>query len=195
MVIVMRKLLYGVGLDDTSYQKSKKINGISFDVCPIYAKWQNMLCRCYNSAYKLRHPSYNETSVCSEWLVFSAFKAWVELQSWDGRELDKDLLDPSSKEYNKESCCFISGKLNKFIVTRKASSEGLPVGVGLDKRDGTYAAYCNNPLINKKERIGTFSDPIEAHLAWKKRKLQFAIELGSLEPDKRVLPALIKRYS
>ncbi len=192
----MTKLLYGVGVDDTDYQKSKRDpSGKAVVLCQIYRKWQNMLCRCYNQAYRDKHPSYIGTSVCEEWLTFSRFKQWAELQAWSGNELDKDLLDPLCGEYNKDSCCFISGRLNKFIVQRKPSSYGMPTGVRYDERYGNYVANCNNPFLNKKEHLGVFNSPYDAHLAWKARKLEFAIELGKLESDERALPALIRKYS
>lgn len=196
MVIVMAKLLYGVGVDDTEYQKSKRSHdGKLVILCQIYRKWQNMLGRCYNQAYKKTNPAYDGVTVCEEWMVFSNFKSWVESQPWKDRDIDKDLLNPNSKQYSPDNCCFISHKLNKFIVDRKPSSYGMPVGVRYDGRYGNYVANCNNPILNKKEHVGVFNTPQEAHLAWKARKLELAIELGKLEPDERVLPALIRKYS
>ena len=194
MVIVMKKPVYGVGVDDTDYQKFKKVNGKTTYLCEIYKKWQNMLSRCYSVAYKKINPSYDGVTVCDEWLLFSNFKAWVESQKWQGCDLDKDLISPSAKQYNPESCCFVTPALNAFIVNRKPSSLGFPVGVGYDNRNGTYSSYCNNPFSRKKERLGTFKDANSAHKAWKARKLELAKVIAEKEPDERAAKALVNRY-
>ena len=55
-------------------------------------------------------------------------------------------------------------------------------------------AYCNNPFTGKVVRIGRYSCPNEAHLAWISKKLEFARILAAEEQDTRVAKALIERY-
>lgn len=41
-----RKLILGVGVNDSAYQTQVKVNGKSV-VCPFYRAWSHMLTRCY----------------------------------------------------------------------------------------------------------------------------------------------------
>ena len=79
----MRKLVYGVGVNDLGYKVrvyeevtengGKRIWKPVF-TCKYYEVWKHMLERCYSENFLERNPSYIGTSVCSEWLYASAFK-------------------------------------------------------------------------------------------------------------------------
>ena len=172
-----------------------KKSGRLFFLCKYYAAWKSMLKRCYSKKSLESHPTYIGTSVCDEWVYASAFKKWVEQQDWQGKSLDKDIVVPGSKLYSPDTCAFVLATTNTFVTARDASRGEYPVGVYLFKKTGKYRAQCNNPLSEKKESLGLFSTPEEAHEAWRKCKHELAQLVAATESDIRVVEALKKRYS
>ncbi len=199
----MSKLVCGVGVNDLPYRTQvwewvtknggKRVRESVF-VCPYYAAWKNMLQRCYSKKLLERYPSYIGTSVCSEWLYATAFKKWMEQQDWHGKCLDKDIIAPRSQLYSPDTCAFVLQATNSFVA-RDASRGDYPTGVSLVKHTGKYRAHCGNPFTEKKESLGYFSTPEEAHEAWRKRKHELAQLVAATESDIRVVEALKKRYS
>lgn len=57
----MRKLVYGVGVNDAAYQVSRNAcrNGVAW-VCPKYSLWKAMLQRGYSEKFKAKNPAYIE---------------------------------------------------------------------------------------------------------------------------------------
>ena len=200
----MNKLVYGVGVNDLGYRTrvyeevtkngGKRILKSVF-LCKYYTAWGSMLERCYSKKFLESRPSYIGTSVCSEWLYATAFKKWMEQQDWHGKCLDKDIVVPGSKLYSPETCAFVLQATNSFVTARDACRGDYPIGVSLYKRTGKYIARCKNPFTGKKEHLGYFSTPEEAHEAWRKRKHELAQLVAATESDLRVVEALKKRYS
>ena len=200
----MNKLVFGVGVNDLPYRTQvneefpknggKRILKSVFR-CRYYEVWRNMLQRCYSKQYLESRPSYSGTSVCSEWLSATAFKKWMEQQDWHGKCLDKDIIAPGSKLYSPDTCAFVLQATNKFVTARDACRGEYPVGVYLFKRTGKYRAQCKNPFTGKREHLGCFSTPEEAHEAWRERKHELAQLVAATESDPRVVEALKKRYS
>lgn len=96
-----------------------KVCGIGFnDVVGItntkaYKVWYSMLNRCYNEKNN-RYENYGGRGVyvCDDWLYFSNFKKWFDINYIDGYEIDKDI---KSKEmglaipyYSPNTCVFVS---------------------------------------------------------------------------------------
>ncbi len=200
----MKKLVYGVGVNDLPYRTQvwewvtenggKRIRKLVF-ICKYYATWRDMLTRCYSEKYLESHPTYIGTSVCSEWLYATAFKKWMELQNWDGKSLDKDIIAPRSKLYSPDTCAFVLKATNSFVVASDAIRGDYPIGVDLCKPSGKYRARCRNPFTGEGEHLGYFSTPEEAHEAWRKRKHELAQLVAATESDPRIVAALKKRYS
>ncbi len=189
----MAKLVYGVGINDADYVLHP-IVGDKRERCPFYKKWMSMIYRCYSPAYQLDKPSYIGCVVCDEWLTFSNFKSWMQAQSWEGNELDKDILFADNKVYSPSTCVFIDRLTNSFIKDNKAVRGETMLGVNFHSRDQVYQARCSNPFTKKSDFLGYFDDELSAHLAWKKRKLELAIVMAGMQSDKRVAEALVKRY-
>jgi hypothetical protein len=84
---------------------------------------------------------------------------------------------------------------NSFVTASDASRGDYPIGVHLFKPTGRYRALCNNPFTGKKEHLGLFSTPEDAHEVWRKRKHELAQLQAARESDPRVVEALKKRYS
>ena len=199
-----KKLVYGVGNNDAGYvvkkwEEAGYVNGKrrrkQVWVCPYYNTWKSMIERCYSAKEHERSPNYKGCTVSEEWHTFSNFKAWMEKQQWEGKQLDKDLLFEGNKVYSASTCVFVTPMANSFTVDRGAARGECLIGVDLDKRTGRFRAQCNNPFTNKREYLGYFDCELEAHEAWRKRKLELAKELASIQTDPRVAKALIDRYS
>ncbi len=200
----MNKLTFGVGVNDLGYrvhvQEYVTKNGgkgiwKSVFRCKYYAVWKSMLERCHSKKYLESRPSYIGTSVCSEWVYATAFRKWMEQQDWHGKCLDKDIIVPGSKLYSPETSAFVLQETNNFVTARGASRGDYPTGVSLYKHTGKYIARCQNLFTGKREHLGYFSTPEEAHEAWRKCKHGLAQLVATTESDIRVVEALKKRYS
>lgn len=154
-----------------------------------------MLERCYSAKCKKSHPTYAGCTVSDEWHTFSNFKAWMEKQDFEGKQLDKDLLFEGGKVYSAETCVFVTGVVNSFTTDSGAARGEWLLGVDWDKQEEKFRAHCRNPFTKKKEYLGRFTCEQEAHEAWLKRKLELAHELAAIQTDPRVAKALIDRYS
>jgi hypothetical protein len=200
----MTKLVFGVGVNDLGYRThvyeyvtengGKRIRKHVFK-CKYYAVWTSMLERCYSKKFLESNQSYIGTSVCSEWLSATAFKKWMEQQDWQDKSLDKDIIVPKSKLYSPDTCAFVLATTNTFVIERDACRGDYPIGVSIHKQTGKYRADCGNPSTGKREYLGLFSTPEEAHEAWRKRKHELAQLVAARESDSRVVEALKKRYS
>ena len=186
----------GVGVNDADYNISRSLGGRIIWRCPFYVVWSSMLVRCYSEKEKLRLPTYKDCKVCDEWHTFSKFKAWMETQDWEGKDLDKDLLKEGNKVYSPEMCIFVDHKINTFVLDHGKGRGKYMIGVYLHKRINKFIARCSNPFNDKQESLGAFHTQLEAHLAWKARKHQLACQLADSEycNDDRLAEALRTRY-
>lgn len=187
------KLVYGIGLNDADYAVGPKIDGRQI-ICPFYRVWRSMIERCYDHKSHAKYPTYICCSVCPEWLRFSAFKAWMEAQEWQGKALDKDLLIPGNKIYSPAACAFVDPSINSFLTDSAAIRGKFPIGVNLNKPAKKYQASCNNQFIKKKEHLGLFDCPVKAHEAWRARKHELACQLADKQTDQRIANALRTRF-
>lgn len=199
-----KKLVCGIGVNDADYAVAK-IETIGYVdgkqkqkqiwACPYYRAWASMLNRCYSAKLQERRPTYKNCTVSEDWLTFSNFKAWMENQDWEGRQLDKDLLVEGNKIYSAETCIFVTPTVNAFTNSRRASRGDLLLGVSWDSKSEKFRASCGNPTTKKQENLGLFTSEQAAHQAWRKRKLELAHELAAIQTDPRISKALINRYS
>ena len=198
-----KKLVYGVGINDADYVTQKfqylgRDNGRKLAkklwTCPYYTVWTGVLERCYSKRKQLKSKSYIGCYVCEEWKYFSNFKAWMEQQDWEGKQLDKDLLFPNNKIYSPETCVFVSQLVNKFITESNASRGQYMIGTHWKSANNCFQANVRNPFTNKTEYLGLFDTELEGHCAWLTRKLELARLLAAEQDDSRVAEALIKRY-
>ncbi len=173
-----KALLFGVGINDANYQIQPIIAGVR-RVCPYYNTWKHMLERCYCPKYHAKRPTYSECTMETEWLTFSNFKAWMLLQDWSGKVLDKDLKKHTNKHYSPETCLFIHQELNSLLTTNVARRGVYPLGV--TKRSGSkpLLARCRDGKGNLI-RLGRFESYEEAHKAYLKYKHNLLISLAKL---------------
>jgi len=199
-----KKLVCGVGNNDADYAVAKfepisYVNGKRKQkrvwICAYYEAWKAMLNRCYSAKLHERQPTYAGCTVSAEWLTFTNFKAWMETQDWQGKQLDKDLLFEGNKIYSPEACVFVTKMVNSFTTDRGADRGKWLIGASWNKEKEKFEAQCRNPFTKKNEYLGLFACEQEAHRAWLKRKLELAHELAAIQSDQRVAKALIDRYS
>ena len=161
-----RGLILGVGINDAPYKTAYKTNNRVY-ICPYYTRWCFMLNRCYSPNWIKNHPTYKNCYVTPTWHSFMAFKDWMILQDWKGKQLDKDLLSLSDKRYSPETCLFISAQLNSLFNKRDNHQGTEPLGIY--KRKGKYEvgiSYGNS----KRVWVGAYTnipDAIDAYLAAK----------------------------
>lgn len=195
------KLVEGVGVNDAEYTvcETVTINGKSKIVwiCPFYNTWKGMLMRCYSDKYQSKKPTYKGCSSCDDWLIFSNFKAWMEIQDWKGKQLDKDLLMEGNKVYSPDKCIFVPQTVNSFTNDQGNARGDYMLGVYWDKGTGKFRSMCNNPFNGKQESLGYFTNELQAHLTWKTRKHELACLLADSEycTDPRLAKALRTRYA
>lgn len=72
----MKKLVYGVGINDANYVVKPTINGKQ-QWCSFYQAWTGMLERCYSAKWQAKSPTYIGCMVCEEWHSFMSFRAWM----------------------------------------------------------------------------------------------------------------------
>lgn len=185
--------VFGVGINDADY-KTVGGRGRNQWCCPYFSRWKNMLKRCYYPKYKVKYPTYEGCTVCDEWLYFSKFKAWMETQEWEGKELDKDLLRVGNKCYSPDTCTFVTPVINSLIISQKYSKAGFLMGVTYHPSTGKYRAVCRNSITGKQESLGLFHKEVDAHMAWKRRKRELLIEVASSLEDGTIKQALLQHY-
>lgn len=93
----------------------------------IRLRWNNMLTRCYDEAWKAKNPTYSHCEACEEWNNFENFRRWalqfseqIEL-GWD---LDKDLISGERLIYSPETCVFLPPEINTALPRHKIWDEG-----------------------------------------------------------------------
>jgi hypothetical protein len=181
-------MVYGVGINDSTYQVSIKDNGKEVWRCPYYKQWKNMLARCYSKAYHKQDSKRVGSSVDPRWHLFSDFKQWMETQDWKGNQLDKDLLVIGNMNYSPDICLFVSRQVNSFI-TQRPSSSGIR---------GVYPTLNGNwqasvPLYGEtNNRItAVFKTKEEASVAIKDMRAQSIKSLAAIQTDIRIRDALL----
>ncbi len=203
----VKSLICGIGRNDANYvvQKFSSIEDrypsgrkkqVLTWVCPYYSSWSHMIKRCYSQCTVSKNPSYMGCTVEDDWLLFSTYRVWMIQQDWEGNQLDKDILFEGNKVYSERTCVFVYGKVNSFLVGCDKSRGKYLIGVYWHKSSAKYISQISNPFGKSQVYLGLYNTEIEAHLAWKKRKHEYACELAdsSYVTDDRVRVALRNRY-
>lgn len=168
------RLISGFGINDAAYFVAPR----GQPPCRFYKRWLSMIHRCYDPSTQARHPTYLGCSVDVRWKYFTVFKAWMETQDWEGKELDKDLLLPGNKVYSPDTCVFIPAKINAMLTDGAAARGDYMIGVSVRKRWGKlFEANCGGVYLGK------FDTELEAHNAWRLAKSTQIYEAISDYPD------------
>jgi hypothetical protein len=182
------KLVCGIGINNADYCIKPTINGKRV-MCYYYSTWKNMLKRCYDSKYQTKYTTYIGCSVCEEWLTFSNFKAWMEIQDWVDKQLDKDILIQNNKVYSPETCIFVTNEINNLFTKSDAARGEYKIGVYFHKRDGKFVAKCN--VNGKQKHIGYYLTEEEAYQAYKVFKTAYIRNIALEQTDERLKQAML----
>lgn len=162
-----RSLVHGVGVNNADYIVRNREGGKKV-LCPVYAKWVDMLTRCYSGKFKSRCQTYVGCSVCDEWLTFSNFSVWFKKNNIEGYHLDKDIKIVGNKIYSPDTCLFIPSELNHLLADSASIRGDFPIGVALYKRTGRFISSIR--INGSKKHLGYFDTPSQAHEAYCKAK-------------------------
>lgn len=169
-------MICGVGINDIIGSTNKKHPDYV-----VYKFWKNMITRSYSNYTHNLQPTYIGTIVCDEWKYISNFKEWFFLNYKEGYQLDKDIIDGTSKIYSPQTCAFVPSLINSCVLSSETSE--YPLGVSYHKKHKDMIKERSKPyesLIRKYGRqktIGTYSTPEEAHKAWQIAKRDYLLEL------------------
>ncbi len=166
----MRRLIYGVGVNDADYMVQPIVNGKQVR-CPYYRAWTGMLRRVYSNKFHAIQPTYEDTTVCSEWHSFMTFRAWMMKQDWENKQLDKDILHPNNKHYSPENCCFVSSALNKLLTDAAAGRGQYKIGVSFYKQRKKFCPCIS--IYGKTAHLGCYLTEEEAHAVYKEAKRKY----------------------
>lgn len=187
----MAKLLFGVGINDVDYpvqvrEKYTDAEGVvrkrHVQTCPYYSRWSRMIERCYSDAYHRRKPSYSDCYVHDDWKRLSVFKAWMELQDWVGKELDKDILVEGNRMYGPDTCVFVDGETNGFFIHRTKRGKC----IHYRERDKQYVLNYRLPGEKNARYIVGSKDISVCEKALLEIRRNRAIELAGRQSDPRV---------
>jgi len=140
--------------------------------CPFYRKWKGMLHRCYISDA----PAYEGCTVSEEWHLFSTFKKWMESRSWEGKEIDKDILVPGNKVYGEKFCLLVSRKLNMMLHTMPRGKYPQGVSPPSEGRSPNWMAKCSR--YGKNCYLGTFATAAEASAVYNECRREYLLEVA-----------------
>jgi hypothetical protein len=182
------KLTHGVGINDSDYNINPTVNGKQVP-CKYHQTWRSMLNRCYNFKYQAKRPTYIGCTVTKEWLTFSNFKAWMETQDFEDKQLDKDILVQGNKIYSPDTCIFVTDTINKLFIKRDASRGEYKLGVCFKKENGKYQAACN--VNGKSKFLGYYLTEEEAYQAYKIFKQAHIRSIALEQTDERLKQAML----
>jgi len=184
------KLVYGVGVNDADYAVYQRGADGKWLRCAYYRAWKAMLERAYSAKYHANQPTYIGVTVCEEWHSFMAFRAWMETQDWEGKQLDKDVVVPGNKVYSPATCAFVSRQINSLLGDCAAARGNWPLGVCWDSRQKKFRAQIAEN--GKNRNIGYFTTPEAAHRAWRKEKVRIVRHAARECDDPRVSAGLLR---
>lgn len=150
------QIIYGFGVNDLDRVVTND---------PVYFTWKRMIERCYAEITLEKSPTYEDKYVNSEWSLASKFESWMLNQTWQGMELDKDLLILGNKEYSATTCSFIPKKVNLVLGTSDGKRGDYMLGVCLHSTARhKFQSRCGQTYL------GLFIDERSAHKVWQKAK-------------------------
>lgn len=164
-----RRGILGVGNNDIL--RSKKSQA--------YFIWRNMINRAHDPKIKSKHPTYENCTVCDEWMNFSNFKKWFDNPEngyREGYHLDKDIIVKGNKTYSPNTCCFVPHRINVLFVQNNRRRGNLPIGV-IKRKSGRYTATVCKDSHNVV--LGTFDTICEAFAIYKTEKEAFIKETAN----------------
>ena len=155
-----------------------------------YRTWRNMLKRCFDEEYKLKHNTYLGVTVCKEWLNFQVFAEWyynnIYFIDEEEMNLDKDILVKGNKIYSPETCIFVPQRINKLFTKTNKDRGDSPIGVR--KYHCKFQASCSIYSIKEQKKynknLGSYNTPEEAFEVYKHFKENYIKQVADEYKDK-----------
>ena len=152
-----------------------------------YALWRGMLHRCSESLW-IKYPTYIGTTCSENFKSYTFFYEWCQGQigfnsvdkNGNKWRLDKDILVKGNKVYSEDTCCFVPNRINTLFIKRNSVRGNLPIGVHLDKSNGSFRAQCS---FGKATHLGCFNTPEGAFKAYKTFKEQLIKDVANEYKD------------
>lgn len=160
-----------------------------------YLTWKNILKRCYNPYEINKKLTYQNVTICKEWLNFQTFAKWFRDNYYeliDERiDIDKDIIKRDNKIYSPEYCSFVPQAINNLLVKSDKIRGKYPIGVCFHRNK-----YRSQIDINGRHKhLGLFSTSIKAFNAYKiAKEKQIKIRANKYKNilDVRVYNSLMK---
>ena len=159
-----------------------------------YIAWYSIILRSYDKDFKEYCPTYENVTVCDEWLLYENFYEWLHsqenFQQWyDGHrwEVDKDIIVKRNKVYSPDTCCLVPHYINTLFVKRESSRGDLPIGVSKDSKSNRYQAITIYGRENNKSKttLYYYSTPEDAfYLGYKPSKEAYIKRVAQEEYNK-----------
>lgn len=159
-------------------------------LCKEYSSWLNILTRCFDDKVKEKRPTYQDTTICDEWLLYENFYEWLHSQEnfeqWVNLKksaVDKDILFKGNKIYSPETCCLVPIEINNLFIKSDAVRGDFPIGVILHQNK--FVAECSHKINGKKKNyLSIHNTPEEAFYAYKNFKEKLIKRIAQEEYDK-----------
>ena len=156
--------------------------------CKYYTTWYNLIKRVYSHKYHSVNPTYKDCTLCDDWHYFSKFKTWMMKQNWKGMQLDKDILFPNNKHYSPERCTFVTQQINKFLTDSGRNRGNYMIGVNF--KNNKFISQIN--INSKRTYLGSFTTELDAHIAWKTKKIELYNDLINDPKNNEIKNGLIR---
>jgi len=168
--------------DSASIRKGRVLHSLSTTICNIgyhgdgphlatesnltYKRWKNIINRCYSSADPNHVKYYGDCSVCEEWLNFQNFADWFESNSFEGCQVDKDILFEGNKVYSPETCICV-GKTDNIVKAHAGHFKMVnPQGELVEIYN--MRAYCREHNLDHRRLCYVHSGEKYSHGGWTK---------------------------
>lgn len=187
----MSNLVFGKGVNDVGETTGYVNNLGKWEQHKWYTHWRAMLQRVYESTN--RSVTYEDCSVCDEWLLLSNFKRFHDKYYKIGYSLDKDFKVYGNRIYSEDNCLYIPTEVNAFLTHNKSTAGTLPIGVSKEAKTGRFIARLSK--LSSRVYLGLFNTPEEAFAMYKEARIKYIHEITdelSTEFSEEVLSNMIK---
>lgn len=159
--------------------------------------WSNISSRCLDGgSCQARTPAY--IGCINGFDGFQEFAEWAQSQfgymakdcHGEFWHIDKDILLPGSKIYSPSTCMFVPQRINKLLLLGGSKDKELPIGVHRSGERGYRSVIRRG---GKFISLGSFRDPVSAHIAWRKAKaenIEIEIQSADIKDHKLLTSAL-----
>lgn len=164
-------------------------------------RWVGVKVRC-SSYHQKTHQCYIGTE--NNFTSFECFVDWC--RSEQGYEeidhlgskfaLDKDILLGHGKKYSEDRCILVPRCANNLLPNIGGRVGLHPLGVCINTNNGLFQAQCNDTFSSKKLNLGYYSEAMDAHAAYQRRKI-VAIEqvIAAYSWHKKLVDGLDRMHS